>query len=103
MLLSLLLLSIRAKQEQARSVCYHACFFFFFFLQRSSFSSGPVNTQNRSCFSGEYSDRMFSIDGVQSSGAAMLSSSETCVVTTHRLQTIKPSVIMLSICIMLMP
>lgn len=36
-------------------------------------------------------------------GQLCLSSSETCVVMTHMLQTIKPSVIMLSNCIMLMP
>ena len=59
--------------------------------------------KNRSLFFGEYSDRLFSNDGVQSSGAAMLSSSESCVVITHMLQTIKPSVIMLSTCIMSMP
>jgi hypothetical protein len=101
-LLSLLLLSIRAKQEQARSVCYHACSFFSFFKDHLF----PVDQSTRRTVvvvSGEYGDRMFSIDGVQSSGAVMLSCSETCVVITHMLQTIKPSVIMLSNCIMLMP
>lgn len=104
MLLSLLLLSILgAKQEQARSVCYYACFFFCSFFRDHRF---PVDQSTRKTvvvFSGEYSDRMFSNDGVQSSEAAMLNSSEICVVRTRMRQTIKPSVIMQSICNMLMP